>query len=212
MMRMPVTATLDRVRDVALSRPTKRGEVPRLRPGRPVAAWSLSAVVALPPQLQAKEFLPAIVKPSRVFDEAADPLTDELCHDAECQSSEDVIWMFEDIALRLAQHCRIISSCHHDYLTFQVVDFSRSEPHMDPGLCKAVQDLDCNTRGLGRTSRRLVDDVFRDGADLIMKLASKQYISRLDEGHLWSQVLAVIDRLSRAQSMLMKPHSAGVRR
>ena len=143
--------------------------------------------------------------------DSGDLSRDEFGHDEAGHLAADTIWEFQDITLRLAQQCRIIISHPCDRITVQVVDFTRSEPQIDPVLVRNVQTLGRPTQGLSRAHFRLVDDVVRDGLDIILRLVSTQRIHRLDEGHLWSQVLSVMDLLSQAETIRLKPETEGTR-
>ena len=181
------------------------------RSGKTIAASSLKAFASAPYRHRVAEFLPVTTRPRSISGDSGDLSRDEFGHDEVGRYAADTIWEFQDITLRLAQQCRIIISHPCDRITVQVVDFTRSEPQIDPVLVRNVQTLGRPTHGLSRAPFRLVDDVIREGLDLILRLASTPRIHRLDGGHLWSQVLSVMDRLSQAETIRLKPETEGTR-
>ncbi len=181
------------------------------RAGNTIAASSLQAIASAPYRHRVAESLPTTTRLRSIGCDSGDLSRDEFGHDEVGRYAADTIWEFQDITLRLAQQCRIIISHPYDRITVQVVDFTRSEPQIDPVLVRTVQALGRSTQGLNRAPFRLVDDVIREGLDLILRLASTPRIHRLDEGHLWSQVLSVMDRLSQAETIRLKPETEGTR-
>jgi hypothetical protein len=181
------------------------------RSGKTIAASSLKAFASAPYRHRVAEFLPVTTWPRSISGDSGDLSRDQFGHDEAGPHAEDMIWEFQDITLRLAQQCPIIISHPYDRITVQVVDFTRSEPQIDPVLVRTVQALGRSTQGLSRAPFRLVDDVIREGLDLILRLASTQRIHRLDEGHLWSQVLSVMVQLSQAETIRLKPETEGTR-
>ena len=181
------------------------------RSGKTITASSLQAFASAPYRHRVAESHPTTSRLRSMGCDSGDLSRDEFGHDEAGHLAADTIWEFQDITLRLAQQCRIIISHPCDRITVQVVDFTRSEPQIDPVLARNVQTLGRPTQGLSRAHFRLVDDVVRDGLDIILRLVSTQRIHRLDEGRLWSQVLSVMDLLSQAETIRLKPETEGTR-
>jgi len=198
-----------------------RGVLPVWLPKRTQEARTWSASTTMPNGLRASasspylpraaEFLATTARPFSIADESDDPLREVACHDADGPRAVDMLCELQNICLYLAQHCQIITHHHHDRITVRVADFAKLEPQIDPCLVSAVQDLYQRDKSFTHATFRLVDDVSRDGPDLILSLASTRRLHRFDGGHLRSQVLSVMHWLSQLDINRLETDNEGTR-
>lgn len=198
-----------------------RGVLPVWLPQRTQEARTWSASMTMPNGLRAfasspylpraAEFLATTARPFSIADESDDPLPEVACHDADGLRAEDMLWELQHICLYLAQHCQIITRHHHDRITVRVADFAKLEPQIDPCLVSAAQDLGQREKSLTHGTFRLVEDASREGADLILSLASSSRLHRFDGGRLRSQVLSVMHWLSQLDTNRQETDTEGTR-
>ncbi len=207
----PTVATLDVLRGVLPVWLPKRTQEARTWSTSTTMPSGLKAFASSPHLPRAAELLATTARPFSIADESDDPLREVACHDADRPRAVDMLWELQHICLYLAQHCQIITRHHDDRITVRVADFVRQEPHIDPYLVMAVQDLGQREKSLTHGTFRLVDDVSRDGPDLILSLASTRRLHRFDGGHLRSQVLSVMHWLSQLDTNRLETDTEGTR-
>ena len=207
----PTVATLDVLRGVLPVWLPKRTQEARTWLTSTTMPNGLRAFASSPYLPRAAEFLATTARPFSIADESDDPFRTVVGHDADGPHAVDMLWELQHICLYLAQHCQIITHHHHDRITVRVADFAKIEQQIDPCLISAVQALDQRDKSFTHATFRLVDDVSRDGPDLILSLASTRRLDRFDGGHLRSQVLSVMHWLSQLDTNRLETATEGTR-
>lgn len=207
----PTVVTLDVLRGVLPVWQPKRTHEVRSWSASTTMSNGLRAFASSPYLPRAAEFLATTAPPFNIADESDDPLREVACRDADGPRAEDMLWELQHICLYLTQHCQIITRHHHDRITVRVAGFAKLEPQIDPCLVSAVQDLGQREKSHTHGTFRLVEDVSRDGPDLILSLASTRRLHRFDGGRLRSHVLSVMHWLSQLDTHRLETHTEGTR-